>query len=252
MPPLKLFGYSQQSPLPIFTKLGMYIMPPEAISTVYFTIKTMKTLKLLIILILLECLNRSSWNLVCISCHLWSYLNGVVHKSHPSVMPTLQPLKLYGFIDYITKVSFFLTCTISGQRTKSTVPPHCKKLEKTTTTTTTTKYCLLTTVCFVGLGWCSYSLAASKEFVMHINILLWGKSFYIAMDLASWGLILPVCRWAFKSLHFSGPCFARSHLSRPQMSNEESTFQWTLLREVSTFLSTDERWGVCMSVDLAS
>jgi hypothetical protein len=39
-----------------------------------------------------EYLNQSSWNLVWISWHL-NQLNSIIHKSVPSVIPTLQPLK---------------------------------------------------------------------------------------------------------------------------------------------------------------
>jgi hypothetical protein len=41
----------------------------------------------------------------------WSYLNGVLHKSLPSMIPTLQPPKWCCFIDFIThtKVFFYLS-----------------------------------------------------------------------------------------------------------------------------------------------
>jgi hypothetical protein len=32
---------------------------------------------------------------------IWGYLNSTIHKSLPSVVPTLQPLKLYCFSDFI-------------------------------------------------------------------------------------------------------------------------------------------------------
>jgi hypothetical protein len=44
------------------------------------------------------------------------YLNGVLYKSVPSVIPTLTPIKLYCFIDYITRTytpkSFFYSYQI--------------------------------------------------------------------------------------------------------------------------------------------
>jgi hypothetical protein len=36
---------------------------------------------------------------------IWGVLNGVFHKSIPSAIPTLQPPKLYCFIDFITRTA---------------------------------------------------------------------------------------------------------------------------------------------------
>jgi hypothetical protein len=52
------------------------------------------------------------WKVVCIPSHL-GHQNGILHKSHPSVIPTLQPLKLYCFIDIMHIYwIFFSACHI--------------------------------------------------------------------------------------------------------------------------------------------
>jgi hypothetical protein len=42
-----------------------------------------------------------SWKLIC-NHPIWGHLNDVLHIWNPSVIPTLQPLKLCCFIDFIT------------------------------------------------------------------------------------------------------------------------------------------------------
>jgi hypothetical protein len=65
-------------------------------------------------LILLEFLNRSSWDMDCIYHATWGHLNFVLYKSHPSVIQTLQPPKLYVLLTslYILKFSFYLSYQI--------------------------------------------------------------------------------------------------------------------------------------------
>jgi hypothetical protein len=66
------------TPAPIFMKLCTYIMTPEAISAAYFTNpltcnrNTAASQTVEVTFIFLKCLNRSSWNLACMSCHLGS------------------------------------------------------------------------------------------------------------------------------------------------------------------------------------
>jgi hypothetical protein len=93
------------------------IMPFEAISVAYLrnpvtsstdttTSKTVEALP--------RCPNQSSWNLVCISCHLRPS-HWLPHKSLPLGIPTLQPPKLYCFIEFIKHTHYsFLSTSVSG------------------------------------------------------------------------------------------------------------------------------------------
>jgi hypothetical protein len=63
--------------------------------------------------ILPEFPNKSSWNLVCMSCHF----NGVHHKSGAYLLATLQPPTFYRFLYFIThayylQFSLYLPCQI--------------------------------------------------------------------------------------------------------------------------------------------
>jgi hypothetical protein len=66
-------------------KLGSYIMPPEPISAAY------------IINSLIDNTNITAFQIAeekPLYHATWTYFNIAFYKSHPSVIPTLQPLKL--------------------------------------------------------------------------------------------------------------------------------------------------------------
>jgi hypothetical protein len=81
-------------------KLGKYIMPHKVISTVYIInplISNTNTIASQLVevmhLLLLECLDRSSWDVICLSCHMRSS-QCPTEESLSLVILTLQPLKL--------------------------------------------------------------------------------------------------------------------------------------------------------------
>jgi hypothetical protein len=94
------FGTPEQ----MFTKLGMFLMSSEGIWTIYQWVPPNTAacrIIEVIALILLECLKLLSWNLITISYRL-IHFNRIILESVPSVIPTLQLLKFYCFIDLIT------------------------------------------------------------------------------------------------------------------------------------------------------